>query len=97
MFFFIRCNDKPDIGDLRAETREAHLDYLRGASDKVLAAGPTLGDDGETVTGSVLIIKAADRAEAQAFTDNDPYAEAGVFERVTIAPWRKVFFSDIDD
>ncbi len=97
MFFFIRCNDKPDKGDLRAQSREAHLDYLKGASDRVLAAGPTLGDDGESVTGSVLIIKATDRADAEAFTDADPYAQAGIFERVTIAPWRKVFFRDIDD
>lgn len=97
MFFFIRCNDKADKGDLRAQTREAHLDYLKSVSDRVLAAGPTLGDDGESVTGSVLIIKAADRADAEAFTDADPYAQAGIFERVTIAPWRKVFFRDIDD
>lgn len=97
MFFFIRCNDKSDKGDLRAQTREAHLDYLKSVSDRVLAAGPTLGDDGESVTGSVLIIKAADRADAEAFTDADPYAQAGIFERVTIAPWRKVFFRDIDD
>ncbi len=97
MFFYIRCKDNPDQGDLRGQTREAHLDYLKGASDKVLAAGPTLGDDGETVNGSVLIIKAANLAEAKAFTDDDPYAQAGVFESVKIAQWRKSFFRDLDD
>ena len=32
-----------------------------------------------------------DMAQAQAFADNDPYAKAGVFESVSIKPWKKVY------
>ena len=48
-------------------------------------------EDGEAMIGSVLIIEAADRAEAEAFAAGDPYAKAGLFESVTIKPFKKVF------
>ena len=31
---------------------------------------------------------------AQAFADGDPYYKAGVFESVSIKPWKKVFPKD---
>jgi uncharacterized protein YciI len=46
------------------------------------------------MTGSLLILDFADRTEAQAFADGDPYAKAGLFERVEIRPWRKVLPKD---
>jgi uncharacterized protein YciI len=60
----------------------------------LFAAGPTLSEDGERMTGSLLILDFADRTEAQAFADGDPYAKAGLFERVEIRPWRKVLPKD---
>ena len=54
------------------------------------AAGPTLGDD-NAPNGSVLVMEFDDRSQAQAFADNDPYAKAGVFESVSIKPWKKVY------
>jgi len=89
--FAITCLDKADAGGTRAEHRPAHLDYLRANQGKILTAGPLLGDDGARPVGSLLILDFADRAEAEAFTKNDPYAKAGLFESVTIRPWRKVF------
>ena len=40
-----------------------------------------------------MLAEAADRAGAEAFARNDPYAKAGLFENTTIMPWRKVFFN----
>ena len=93
MFFVIHAIDKPASLELRLKTRPAHLDYLTGAGQTVIAAGPTLTEDGAGMTGSVLIIEAADRAAAEAFAQNDPYAKAGLFDSTTIMPWRKVFLN----
>lgn len=93
MLFVIHAVDKPGSLELRLKTRAAHLDYLTAAGDSVIAAGPTLTEDGAGMTGSVLIIEAADRAGAEAFARNDPYAKAGLFASTTIMPWRKVFLN----
>lgn len=90
MLFVIHCIDKPDSQDLRLKTRPRHLEYLQSQAERVLLAGPTLTDDGTGMTGSVLIVEAADRAAAEAFADGDPYSKAGLFAGRSIAPWRKV-------
>ncbi|MFQ6017629.1 MAG: YciI family protein [Kiloniellaceae bacterium] len=89
MHFVITCLDKPGHGAVRAENRPAHLEYLKANGDKILVAGPILSEDGERPTGSLLIMAFADRAEAEAFAAGDPYNRAGLFESVTIKPWRK--------
>ncbi len=40
------------------------------------------------MAGSMLIFDTEDVADVQAFTDNDPYALAGLFGRVEILPFR---------
>ncbi len=91
MHFVLYCLDKPGHGPVRAENRPAHLDYLKSKLERIVVGGPMLGDDGETVLGSMLVIEAADRAEAEAFAAGDPYAKAGLFESVTISAYKKVF------
>ncbi len=91
MHFAIVNHDKPDSHDLRMTTREVHLDYLRGAGDALLIAGPILTEDGETPIGSVLIVEAESLEAAKAFAAADPYAQAGLFQSSTVMPWRKVF------
>jgi hypothetical protein len=38
--------------------------------------------------GSLIIIEAPDLAAAQNWQANDPYARAGLFERVELRPWK---------
>jgi len=90
MNFALYCVDKAGHGHVRTENRPAHLDYLKGQVDKLLIAGPLLADDGTSVLGSLLVIEAADRAEAEAFAAGDPYAKAGLFEKVTVIAFKKV-------
>lgn len=91
MHFAITCLDKPDGGPLRAETRPAHLEYLKANLDRILVAGPLLSENAQNPIGTLLIIEFADLAEARAFAEGDPYKQAGVFESVTVKPWRQVF------
>ncbi len=87
--FVLTCIDKPDSLALRMATREAHFAYARGQG-VVRLGGPFLDPAGD-MAGSLIIIEAEDLAAAQAFSDNDPYKLAGLFERVEIRPWRATF------
>lgn len=87
--FLVQCWDKPDSLELRAATRPAHLDYLAASPVKVVLAGPMLTDEGQP-KGSLLVVEADDRQAAEAFAAADPYAKAGLFERVDIIAWRQV-------
>lgn len=91
MNFVIVNRDKPDGGDIRADTRPVHLNYLRAAGDALILAGPLLDDAGDAPCGSLLIIEAADLAEAERFAAGDPYAQAGLFATSTVTPWRQTF------
>lgn len=85
--FALICTDHPGREDLRRATRAAHLDYL-AASGVARMAGPFL--NGGTMTGSLVVIEVADRASADAFAADDPYAQAGLFAQVRIEEWKKV-------
>ncbi|MDZ4373850.1 MAG: YciI family protein [Phenylobacterium sp.] len=85
--FVLLCVDKPNSLDLRMATREAHLAFARGYGPKIKVGGPILSDSGE-MAGSLVIMEADDLAEAQAFNANDPYTQAGLWERVEIRPFR---------
>ncbi|MHC8508247.1 MAG: YciI family protein [Rhodospirillales bacterium] len=90
MLYALICRDKPDHAHVRAENRPAHLEHLKKLGGALWAAGPLLADDGETMTGSLIIVDFESPAEAEAFAAADPYAQAGLFEDVRIAPWKKV-------
>lgn len=85
--FAFRCLDKPGSLDLRVATREAHLAYLGGFADALKLAGPLLGEDDKPI-GSALFVELEDRAAAEAFAANDPYAQAGLFASVDITGFR---------
>jgi hypothetical protein len=89
MFFGIVGTDKPGRGARRAKIRPAHIDYLKPFAGRMFAAGPLFDDSGNAI-GSLLIIDFPDRATAEEFTANDPYAQAGLFESVVIRAWKKV-------
>ena len=93
MPYLIRMYDKPGSAELRAATRPAHLEYLKPFVPRLLAAGGFLNDDGSVASGGMILFDTNDRAEAEALIANDPFNKAGVFERVEVTRWRKVFFA----
>lgn len=96
MPYMIRTYDKPDAAELRAAHRAAHLEYLRGYTARILAAGGFLNDDGSVGKGGMIVLDTDSRAEAEALVANDPFTLAGVFEKVEIQRWRKVFYNGVD-
>ena len=92
MLFAFLCTDKPGHLNVRMETRPAHVDWLNGlnAEGKLKMAGPTLNAEGKPM-GSLVVIVAEDQAAAEALAAQDPYAKAGLFEKVEIRPFNWVF------
>jgi hypothetical protein len=85
--FVLNCVDKPSALEVRMRAREAHLAYVGERIGQVKLGGPLLDDNGD-MAGSLLILDVPDRAAAEAFAANDPYAKAGLFQRVEITPFR---------
>lgn len=92
MPYAILTTDKPDSGELRARVRAEHIEYLTAHMQKLLAAGALIDDDGTGGHGGILIVDTDERKEAEAFIAGDPFTKAGLFEKVTVARWRKAYF-----
>ena len=88
MYFAFICIDKPDGLPIRKANRPEHLAYLQGLGDTLIFAGPFTAEDGETMTGSLVVVEAPSRAAAQAIAEADPFAKAGLFASVDIRPWK---------
>jgi uncharacterized protein YciI len=90
MKYVLVCEDKKDSLEVRLSNRDKHLAYIGELGDRIHLAGPMLSDDGESMVGSLLIIEADSAADIQAIAERDPYALAGLFDKVTIRPFRQV-------
>lgn len=89
MLFAALCYDKPGALDLRLATRAGHLAFLDRYAAQVKLGGPFL-DATDKPMGSLLILECVDEAAARALLAEDPYAQAGLFERVELRPWKHV-------
>ncbi|MDG2269493.1 MAG: YciI family protein, partial [Alphaproteobacteria bacterium] len=96
MLFMVLNADKPGAGNLREETRLPHVEYLKSMGEKLRLAGPWLAEDNQTAIGSLWIVEAADKVEAEALAQGDPFAQAGLFESCTVFPWRRALGAGID-
>ncbi|MDA8421259.1 MAG: YciI family protein [Pseudomonadota bacterium] len=98
MFYVITGQDVPDSLERRKATRPAHLERLTRlrAEGRLLLAGPfpaiDAADPGAAgFSGSLIVAEFPSLAEAQVWADADPYVDAGVYSRVTVRPFLKVF------
>jgi uncharacterized protein YciI len=91
MLYIIYQIDKADgtAQEIRARTREAHLAYLDQHKDILVLGGALLADHGDARLGSVLIINAPSRADADRFSENEPFRKAGLFQSVSITRMRR--------
>lgn len=90
MLFFVYRIDRPGITELRMRTRPAHLDWTATLGSRVVYAGPTLSDDGQTMIGSLWILEAADLGDAARTMDADPYQQVDLFQSREIRPFMQV-------
>ncbi|MET4027635.1 uncharacterized protein YciI [Marinobacter sp. MBR-99] len=97
MYYAIISEDVPNSLALRMTARPAHVARLEAlkAEGRLLVAGPhpaidspDPGDAG--FSGSLVIAEFESLEQAQAWADADPYIEAGVYQSVTVKPYKVV-------
>ncbi|MCS3461749.1 YciI family protein [Aeromonas rivuli] len=98
MWYLIYSEDVAASLALRKQARPAHLARLQALQDegRLLTAGPNPAIDAEDpadagFSGSTVIAEFNSLADARAWADADPYVAAGVYDKVTIKPFKKVF------
>ena len=98
MWYLIYSEDVGNSLPQRKEARPAHLARLQVLRDegRLLTAGPNPAidceDPGEAgFTGSTVIAEFPSLEAAKNWADADPYVAAGVYQNVTIKPFKQVF------
>jgi len=98
MLYALIAEDRPGTLDSRLAARPDHLQRLEAlqSEGRLLLAGPHPAIDSPDpgsagFTGSLVVAEFEDLEAAQAWADQDPYVAAGVYERITIKPFKKVF------
>ncbi len=96
MWYAIIAEDSANSLEKRMKARPAHLERIEAllAEGRVLLAGPhpaiDAADPGDAgFTGSLMIVDFPDLESATEWAETDPYVEAGVFQNVTVKPFRK--------
>lgn len=90
MEYFCYHRDRPGSLPLRERLLEEHWSYMDGYAARMIARGPTFGEDGDTPTGSVHILDLPDAAAARAFAFEEPNYQAGAYRDVLLRRWRNL-------
>lgn len=98
MFYTIIGQDVADSLELRKNARPAHVARLQLLQEegRLLLAGPFPAVDSSEpgaagFTGSLIVAEFATLNDAQAWANADPYLEAGVYQHVSVKPFKKTF------
>lgn len=88
MLFAIIHRFKENCGEARAEARPQHIEHVKGAGERLKAAGPLpQSETSDDPWGSLIVINADSLTAARLFAENDPYVKAGIVENTSIQPW----------
>lgn len=97
MLYAIISQDVADSLDKRKATRPAHLQRLQELKDQghLVLAGPHPSIDSEDpgeagFSGSLVVAEFNSLQEAQAWAEQDPYQQAGVYQSVTVKPFKYI-------
>ena len=98
MLYMIQGEDVPGSLDKRLAARPAHLERLQAlqAAGRLILAGPCPAVDSPDpgpagFSGSLIVAEFPSIADAQAWADADPYVASGVYAKVVVKPFKKVF------
>lgn len=98
MLYAIISEDVDDSLEKRMSARPAHLKRLQElqGEGRLVLAGPHPAVDSDNpgdagFTGSLVVAEFDNLQAAQQWADSDPYNDAGVYAKVTVKPFKKVF------
>lgn len=98
MLYAIISEDVADSLEKRLSVRPAHIKRLQELQDagRLVLAGPHPSIDSDNpgaagFTGSLVVAEFDSLADAERWANVDPYNDAGVYAKVTVKPFKKVF------
>ena len=98
MLYAIISEDTKDSLEKRVATRPSHISRLQNLQDegRLILAGPHPAIDTdnpgiEGFTGSLVVAEFDNLQAAQLWANSDPYNDAGVYAKVIVKPFKKVF------
>jgi uncharacterized protein YciI len=98
MYYTIIAEDISNSLEKRLAARPAHVQRLEALRDdgRLLIAGPHPAIDSEDpgeegFSGSLIVAEFSSLADAEQWAADDPYQHAGVYSKVTIKPFKRVF------
>ena len=87
--FVALFHDAVDPGAVEPGISAAHFAYLNERKDRIVLAGGLRTDVGQPFCGSLWIIEAADRAEAERLVENDPFRRSAIWGAPDLFAWGK--------
>jgi len=97
MFYVIIGEDNEGTLDKRLAARPAHIERLHNLKDqgRLLLAGPCPAIDNidpgpAGFSGSIIVAEFDSLEQARSWADADPYVMEGVYQQVTVKPFKKV-------
>ena len=97
MLYMIYSEDVENSLSLRANARPAHIERLEALKNegRLIMAGPLPAIDANDpaeagFTGSLIVAEFDSLEDAENWAKADPYIEAGVYQNVTVKPYKKV-------
>ena len=97
MLYAIISQDKEDSLESRRKARPAHLERLSALREegRLVLAGPHPAIDSDDpgpagFTGSLVVAEFDSLEDARHWANADPYLAAGVYEQITVKPFKKV-------
>ncbi len=98
MYYLIYALDAPDKLQDRLAARPAHIQRIQLLRDqgRLLTAGPIPAADSDQialagVSGSLIVAEFDNLEAAEQWAAEDPYQQAGVYAKVEVKPFVKVF------
>lgn len=86
MLFIVSGRDHPGGIAARLEWRPQHRAHYEALGEDLILSGPYLDAEGGPI-GSMIVMRRADQAAAEAWVAADPYVTEGVFETVRVDRW----------
>jgi len=97
MLYAFISQDVENSLEKRLSVREQHIARLNALKEegRLIIAGPhpaiDSSDPGDAgFTGSLIVAEFESLTAAQSWADEDPYIDAGVYEKVTVKPFKLV-------
>lgn len=88
MLVMCHCKDNSNQQQVRMTELAAHLNWVENNMHIIKVAGPLLDDNTQQIIGSLYILEAENKAQAEQYLAQDPYYKANIWQQITIKEFK---------